>query len=726
MLLGVMGRVMKILKPKNTDKNKKSLISTKYSIFFIILVIIFSFLILLTNPVSAAQNSNYPKPSQCAGADWNIGLPNGVSCAGSVETINPLEYDYKAKIVTGYSTRLKPDLTSLNKFCQEYTGQSQSYAIYGRIHNYCAGCNQGLTWWENNQWNFQTACAGTLNVQTITCASDCSSIICSSNSDCDGGDLYTYDKCVNPGTSQSYCTHTEINCINNNDCGFNGYFGDEFCSNNDVFKNYQESKCINPATPQSYCQTSIIPKFLIDCGENFCGNYGRNYCKGSDVYHSRLCENKGCSKGACFNKLVEEESLVEKCKKGCSSGFCNPECIQDSECDNGKSCVDNKCIMIKCFKDSDCGSDGFLNQPYCKGNNVLDSYLSYKCLNPGSETSQCTSLIKEGLIESCKSNQICFLNKCMDVKCKSNSDCNDNNPKTEDVCLYAGTSDSICIHNPINCLEDSECGSDGFINTPFCKDNDVFQDYKTFKCNNAGSSLSFCSISTILKLKNNCTENQVCSNGVCKEKTCLKNSDCGVDKFLNTPFCKNNNVFDKFISFTCNKPGQPDAYCINSTQDKIAENCTLGCSNGKCITSQCNSDSDCSKDSYSSRYCKGNDVFKDFNDFYCKEGKCNKNVSAELVEKCRYDCDSGKCERTGGNEGEVEEDPIIENESYSPFIYAYPSTISKNESIDKSIEKISLKNAQVRNIQSETIWIIFVIIMLIFLIIFIILIIGKY
>jgi len=136
-------------------------------IFLVLLVISF------IGVVSAAQNPNYPSPYQCGGADWNIGAPDGGTCKGSVSTTGALSDDPKAYAVTGYWSRLKPDLTTVNKFCKGYTGEASSYATYGRMHNYCNGCDNTLTWWASNRWNYQEVCSGTLNLQVVYCGTNC-------------------------------------------------------------------------------------------------------------------------------------------------------------------------------------------------------------------------------------------------------------------------------------------------------------------------------------------------------------------------------------------------------------------------------------------------------------------------------------------------------------------------------------------------------------------------
>ncbi|MEK6820281.1 MAG: hypothetical protein AABX71_01055, partial [Nanoarchaeota archaeon] len=58
---------------------------------------------------------------------------------------------------------------------------------------------------------------------------------------------------------------------------------------------------------------------------------------------------------------------------------------------------------------------------------------------------------------------------------------------------------------------------------------------------------------------------------------------------------------------------------------------------------ECTRDSKCSADYYSDNYCMLGDVYSDFNDFSCIEGKCAGSVSSILKQDCGYGCENGVC-----------------------------------------------------------------------------------
>ncbi|MBS3075324.1 hypothetical protein J4429_02585 [Candidatus Pacearchaeota archaeon] len=213
----------------------------------------------------------------------------------------------------------------------------------------------------------------------------CKEIICSEDLDCDDDNLYTHDECNNPGTANSYCSHDFVNCVTNNDCGPTGFIGFETCAENNVVKFFQNSTCNNPGTMMSYCEISIAQILINDCGEDYCTDYGENYCKNGDVYHSRTCNEKGCLDGTCFsiNSFVQKE-LVAECEHGCSNGMCTGECSLDNDCGN-ESYSDN----------------------YCYNGNVVRKHFIPKCINSGCSIQEIIEII-----------EIC-LQECEDGECIS-------------------------------------------------------------------------------------------------------------------------------------------------------------------------------------------------------------------------------------------------------------------------------------------------------------------
>lgn len=77
-----------------------------------------------------------------------------------------------------------------------------------------------------------------------------------------------------------------------------------------------------------------------------------------------------------------------------------------------------------------------------------------------------------------------------------------------------------------------------------------------------------------------------CFGGNCSYVACNTNSDCGTNQFIGLQFCQGNNIYQDYMTFTCNNPGTANANCTNSTVSKFEQSCSSDqfCSYGSCIT----------------------------------------------------------------------------------------------------------------------------------------------
>src|SRR3989344_2185527 len=141
------------------------------------------------------------------------------------------------------------------------------------------------------------------------------------------------------------------------------------------------------------------------------------------------------------------------------------------------------CAFVECHCDSDCGSSAFTGDAFCQGGDVYRNYRTSICLNPGTEDAACDFSTAPRLWYSCESWQTC--------------------------------NNGFCVDDNIECGANSDCGSNGFVGEPFCQGNSVYQNYKSFTCNSAGTSQSYCSNNTYAQLKQTCGSNQTCQSGNC-------------------------------------------------------------------------------------------------------------------------------------------------------------------------------------------------------------------
>ena len=344
------------------------------------------------------------------------------------------------------------------------------------------------------------------------------SMDCSSNSQCDDGDARTYDECINPGNQNSYCRYTEINCLSDLECGFTGFSGVEFCSQNNVYKNYQLASCINPGTIQSYCLINISSNLIQNCNDNNpdtidscvehtqssptycshqifsctqnsqCGSVVSHLtCEGNEVHN--ITTSPLCTQGNCGEQI--QNTFVQSCSYGCSQGACLPQPPQ-------------------CTQNSQCGNVSVSNT--CTGNYKNITTTTPLCLSGSCEQNKTSQLI---LCESGCSNNTC--NPVSLDECSINSDCNDSNSYTEDICSFSNSSNKkICLNNQITCLTNSDCSNSNSGN--FCLNDNVYKTVTNYSCINPATQNSSCQADSSNNILVKECSNK-CSNGECKSST---------------------------------------------------------------------------------------------------------------------------------------------------------------------------------------------------------------
>jgi hypothetical protein len=332
----------------------------------------------------------------------------------------------------------------------------------------------------------------------------CVEFVCEIDADCDDSDDYTLDVCVNPGTLQSFCENTELQCIQNSDCG---------------------------------SQTSEL------------------VCQQGNVYS--ITTNPVCSDNVC--DFDEVSNLVEVCDFGCSNGICiEPECRIDADCEEDEFCnEDNECELrpVECLHSADINEDGKISQ------SELDKVISY--FNAGGY--HCDAFSSDGYASgpgnrTCKPHDsdyapqnwkielsemlrlIQFKNsagydceigtedgfipvsKEPTPRCFSNSDCDDSDDYTLDVCVNPGTLQSFCENTELQCIVDSDCGSQ--TSELVCQQGNVYSITTNPVCSD-----NVCDFDEVSNLVEVCDFG--CSNGICLEPECRIDADCEEDEFCN-------------------------------------------------------------------------------------------------------------------------------------------------------------------------------------------------
>ena len=239
---------------------------------------------------------------------------------------------------------------------------------------------------------------------------------------------YLYDENKAPGMTSVARTYTG---------GINGYdFGDVISYANSGIKLFngktsQEKICFYGIIESDFW-TSAAKQMFEDCvgfvgiacySDDECpeDEIGNNYCSNSGVYQDNIqytCENAGTVQSQCVANAVAE--LVEDCGESYYGNF---------------------------------GDD------YCKNNDVFHNRTYYElgCFNGNCIDS---TSINEELVEECGAEEVCMNGKCEVIACYVDSDCDDSDEYTVDVCNNPGTPESYCSHVPRECLTDTDCNED--------------------------------------------------------------------------------------------------------------------------------------------------------------------------------------------------------------------------------------------------------------------------
>ena len=249
-------------------------------------------------------------------------------------------------------------------FTQEGNYAGDYYCIAFNAKNetqpFCGdGIKNGNEQCDDGNLNNNDSCSNSCMIQNITCNQDL---------ECDDSNPLTYDQCINPGTPASECRNTEINCATNLDCGSSGFLGEEFCSQNDIMKNYANYTCINPGTLNSFCISEV------------------------------------------------QQVTLQMCEFACSEGACIP-CATNSQCNDNNSTTVDICVnpgtieshcentpispVIVCNQSSECGITGFIGNEFCSENNLSQNYETNTCINPGTSESFCVSTVQQKTLEVC-------------------------------------------------------------------------------------------------------------------------------------------------------------------------------------------------------------------------------------------------------------------------------------------------------------------------------------
>jgi len=165
--------------------------------------------------------------------------------------------------------------------------------------------------------------------------------------------------------------------------------------------------------------------------------------KGLTLSNGKISKGYICFFGIVDSQYWTEEAkdLLKQCITFANRPLGNGPVLNES---NGTETNVTESNQTICSKSSDCGTSVFIGNPSCSSNSVVQDFINFTCINSGTKTSYCTNKTYPAFVKSCG---LCFSGVCQNVSCFNNSDCNDGNISTQDVCSNSGTINSVCFHN---------------------------------------------------------------------------------------------------------------------------------------------------------------------------------------------------------------------------------------------------------------------------------------
>ncbi len=431
----------------------------------------------------------------------------------------------------------------------------------------CENCSVDCFAEPQNEYCVQNVCGAQCDSDD-----DCFATECDHLDGCIGKDYYDYSDKVNDCMGNCMCEDNSCSnptiyeddprcteCQDDSDCN---YLDNDYCVG-DLVK-HDQGVCVDYA-----CQVQTTTE---DCNQ-----YDQEYCSGTQVWEDDgICDNAECSVAT---------SLVEQCDDGlaCNGQETCEEDLDTAFCVPGEpiDCSDNdKEEISTCNNIPD-------DNPYTW--DYRESFES-ECIEPG----ECTTW--GGII-----THACDISRC-NAECEKNSDCDDSNPLTDDICV-----ECECEH-----IKQGYCG-DGIV------DPDAGEE-----CELPNTVLASCDYGEDY-LQDYCDAN-------CK----LQDNHCEDDY----PGCTADSQCDELIPGTagCDLTCQPyecmdDSDC-DYLDDDYCEGDLVKHDQGVCIENKCETETttnDCNE--LDSGYCVGTE-------HWGRDGTCS-NAECVVSDTLKQDCDDG-------------------------------------------------------------------------------------
>ena len=397
---------------------------------------------------------------------------------------------------------------------------------------------------------------------------------------------------------QEDCNIGHVNCNDNLPSKIQTVESGQICKFTGTITN-SHTVWTNPATftilgPNSECQASIqysdcdVEYYSVTCSE---GTVTFSADDSSYFTMEKICWNLPyCGDGNVDSGEECDDgnnNNLDNCRNDCTLPYCGDEILDEGEeCDDGNN-IDGDGCSADCMIEEEpfCG-DGIVNfGETCELPNTFNNIF---CLQT---TSQCfgNKLGTRDAYGNCDCicgctydsfEYSCVKGEC-GAECAVNSDCNDCNPYTTDIC---NAQTCMCEHTELpycgdgNLDSGEECDDGNNIDGDGCSADCMIETPEPYCGNNILESGEECDDG------NNIDGDGCSADCMIEEPACYFDIDCGIDHCAGGPnYCYFGDVYQDFWLHKCINPGELNAYCSIEIGPKLIEECEYGCENGYCL-----------------------------------------------------------------------------------------------------------------------------------------------
>ncbi len=298
-------------------------------------------------------------------------------------------------------------------------------------------------------------------------------------------------------------------------------------------------------------------------------------------------------------KLVNE--------KICFFGIAASDCWTEETRELFKECIGYVWSEeANCERDSDCGSDEFVGETFCEGDDVARMFKEFKCRHPGTSQSACSSTEEMKIVQTCADG-------CSGGACIQTSDLIHNvalvnvTNSVGQIRIQDSEGGEVLLGESLQCNEKYKIivraknlgnysefvyfeGSVGDLEVTHGDVEELLPGKTSDRTKTINFTLTEGSyLLNIEAIIDGATDANQFDNVAQREiqilcdgqpVSCTNDEDCGTDGFVGNNFCLGNDVGRKYKIYSCD-----GSSCSSTEEDRVFQTCATGCAGGECASS---------------------------------------------------------------------------------------------------------------------------------------------